>query len=190
VVLFVNWIKNLTSGESTIASRGSFVDFTEFQFDAVMPATALQVDVYNTAARPVVLVGCNQRMSLPCLLWQVATQCHFPCCCVRRRRRRRRRRREFFNFFLLALCCVWILCSPRQQRGIFQIVILQLLCLNCCCCFQDVLNGYNGTIMAYGQTGAGKTYTLSDKLSTWGEITAVEGCCATPTFFALNPFFA
>lgn len=27
--------------------------------------------------------------------------------------------------------------------------------------FQDVLNGYNGTIMAYGQTGAGKTYTLS-----------------------------
>ncbi|CAK9858033.1 unnamed protein product [Sphagnum jensenii] len=74
--------------------KGSFVDFTEFQFDAVMPATALQVDVYNTAARPVVL---------------------------------------------------------------------------------DVLNGYNGTIMAYGQTGAGKTYTLSDKLSTWGEITAVEG---------------
>ncbi|EFJ28839.1 hypothetical protein SELMODRAFT_92509, partial [Selaginella moellendorffii] len=27
---------------------------------------------------------------------------------------------------------------------------------------QDVLDGYNGTIMAYGQTGAGKTYTLSD----------------------------
>ncbi|BDA45755.1 probable Kinesin heavy chain at N-terminal half [Coccomyxa sp. Obi] len=25
----------------------------------------------------------------------------------------------------------------------------------------DVMNGYNGTIMAYGQTGAGKTYTLS-----------------------------
>ncbi|GJP31326.1 hypothetical protein CLOM_g6589 [Closterium sp. NIES-68] len=25
----------------------------------------------------------------------------------------------------------------------------------------DVLNGYNGTVMAYGQTGAGKTYTLS-----------------------------
>ncbi len=181
----MNWIKNLTSGETTIASRGSFVDFTEFQFDAVMPATALQVDVYNTAARPVVLVGCNQRMSLPCLSWHVATQCHFPCCV----RRRRRRRREFF-FFLLAFCCVWILRSPRQQCGILQIVILQLLCLNCCCCFQDVLNGYNGTIMAYGQTGAGKTYTLSDKLSTWGEITAVEGCCGTPTFFVLNPFFA
>ena len=26
---------------------------------------------------------------------------------------------------------------------------------------EDVLRGYNGTIMAYGQTGAGKTYTLS-----------------------------
>lgn len=25
---------------------------------------------------------------------------------------------------------------------------------------QGVLNGYNGTIMAYGQTGTGKTYTL------------------------------
>lgn len=25
---------------------------------------------------------------------------------------------------------------------------------------QSVLSGYNGTIMAYGQTGTGKTYTL------------------------------
>lgn len=25
---------------------------------------------------------------------------------------------------------------------------------------QSVLDGYNGTIMAYGQTGTGKTYTL------------------------------
>jgi len=29
--------------------------------------------------------------------------------------------------------------------------------------------------MAYGQTGAGKTYTLSDKLSSGGGITAVGG---------------
>nr|PNR35656.1 hypothetical protein PHYPA_021506 [Physcomitrium patens] len=35
--------------------RGSFMDFTEFQFDAVLPPTALQVDVYNMAARAVVL---------------------------------------------------------------------------------------------------------------------------------------
>lgn len=27
-------------------------------------------------------------------------------------------------------------------------------------CFQSVLEGYNGTIMAYGQTGTGKTFTL------------------------------
>lgn len=26
--------------------------------------------------------------------------------------------------------------------------------------FQSVLDGYNGTVMAYGQTGTGKTYTL------------------------------
>lgn len=25
---------------------------------------------------------------------------------------------------------------------------------------QSVLNGYNGTVMAYGQTGTGKTFTL------------------------------
>lgn len=25
---------------------------------------------------------------------------------------------------------------------------------------QSVLNGYNGTVMAYGQTGTGKTYTV------------------------------
>lgn len=53
---------------------------TEFQFDAVLPSTATQADVYSVAAKPVVA---------------------------------------------------------------------------------DVLNGYNGTVMAYGQTGAGKTYTLS-----------------------------
>lgn len=29
-----------------------------------------------------------------------------------------------------------------------------------CILWQSVLEGYNGTIMAYGQTGTGKTYTL------------------------------
>lgn len=28
------------------------------------------------------------------------------------------------------------------------------------CFLQSVLDGYNGTVMAYGQTGTGKTYTL------------------------------
>lgn len=28
------------------------------------------------------------------------------------------------------------------------------------CVGQSVLDGYNGTVMAYGQTGTGKTYTL------------------------------
>lgn len=28
------------------------------------------------------------------------------------------------------------------------------------CLFQSVLEGYNGTVMAYGQTGTGKTFTL------------------------------
>ncbi|KAH8966923.1 hypothetical protein BDL97_03G052000, partial [Sphagnum fallax] len=75
--------------------KGSFVDLTEFRFDAVLPSTARQIDVYNTAARAVVM---------------------------------------------------------------------------------DVLNGFNGTVMAYGQTGAGKTYTLSAKHPTaHGIITAIAG---------------
>ena len=30
----------------------------------------------------------------------------------------------------------------------------------CSMCWQSVLEGYNGTVMAYGQTGTGKTFTL------------------------------
>ncbi|KAL3690863.1 hypothetical protein R1sor_004514 [Riccia sorocarpa] len=84
----------LDTERNTVVLRrtGSFDAFTEFQFDGVLPSICQQVDVYNVAARPVVL---------------------------------------------------------------------------------DVLEGYNGTIMAYGQTGAGKTYTLSDKLACGG--TSVEG---------------
>lgn len=40
---------------------------------------------------------------------------------------------------------------------------------------QDVLEGYNGTIMAYGQTGAGKTYTLSDVVISEASESRVEG---------------
>lgn len=55
--------------------RGSFVDFTEFQFDAVLPSTALQVDVYNMAARAVVLVHTKtwthtDLVSFPPTLWK------------------------------------------------------------------------------------------------------------------------
>lgn len=32
--------------------------------------------------------------------------------------------------------------------------------MHSCCLRQSVLDGYNGTVMAYGQTGTGKTYTL------------------------------
>ncbi|CAG9460470.1 unnamed protein product [Pedinophyceae sp. YPF-701] len=35
---------------------------------------------------------------------------------------------------------------------------------------EDVLMGYNGTIMAYGQTGAGKTYTVGNEVNTEGMI--------------------
>lgn len=46
-----------------------------------------------------------------------------------------------------------VLREDASQADVFQAAVQPIV--------EDVLNGYNGTIMAYGQTGAGKTYTLS-----------------------------
>ena len=46
-----------------------------------------------------------------------------------------------------------ILAEDSVQADVYQAAVQPVV--------EDVLNGYNGTIMAYGQTGAGKTYTLS-----------------------------
>ncbi|KAH7296741.1 hypothetical protein KP509_26G036900 [Ceratopteris richardii] len=89
-VVFVNPDKSTV----TVRRKGSFVDYTEFKFDAVLGASATQADVYAVAAQPIVL---------------------------------------------------------------------------------DVLEGYNGTIMAYGQTGAGKTYTLADVVINDAIQSRVEG---------------
>ena len=32
-----------------------------------------------------------------------------------------------------------------------------------------VLDGYNGTVMAFGQTGAGKTYTMTGSSTSYGQ---------------------
>lgn len=61
-------ISSKNDGNSSQIRRGSFVDFTEFQFDAVLPSSAQQVDVYNSAARHVVLVRFVQWRVLRCLL--------------------------------------------------------------------------------------------------------------------------
>ena len=49
----------------------------------------------------------------------------------------------------------WLQILPEDsvQADVYQAAVHPVI--------EDVLNGYNGTIMAYGQTGAGKTYTLS-----------------------------
>lgn len=47
-----------------------------------------------------------------------------------------------------------ILGPSTEQQEVFEHVGIAIC--------KDVLCGYNGTIMAYGQTGAGKTYTLSN----------------------------
>ena len=36
----------------------------------------------------------------------------------------------------------------------------------------DVLNGFNGTILAYGQTGTGKTHTIYGPLAAWSSLRA------------------
>ena len=49
-----------------------------------------------------------------------------------------------------------VLDPQATQQDVFEHVGLAIC--------KDVLCGYNGTIMAYGQTGAGKTYTLSNQI--------------------------
>lgn len=45
--------------------------------------------------------------------------------------------------------------SPRAtQQDVYNEAVRPIV--------DDVLLGYNGSVMAYGQTGAGKTYTLSN----------------------------
>ncbi|CAL8470663.1 g10205 [Coccomyxa elongata] len=46
-----------------------------------------------------------------------------------------------------------VLREDASQADVFHAAVQPIV--------DDVMNGYNGTIMAYGQTGAGKTYTLS-----------------------------
>lgn len=57
-----------------------------------------------------------------------------------------------FGYFNVNICC----------RGNFSFVThLGVECLlHVSFSLQSVLDGYNGTVMAYGQTGTGKTYTL------------------------------
>lgn len=46
-----------------------------------------------------------------------------------------------------------VLDAQVSQAGVFQAAACEVV--------ENVLSGYNGTIMAYGQTGAGKTFTMS-----------------------------
>ena len=57
--------------------------------------------------------------------------------------------KPFFQY----IQCLQILPEDSVQADVYQAAVQPVV--------EDVLNGYNGTIMAYGQTGAGKTYTLS-----------------------------
>ena len=51
---------------------------------------------------------------------------------------------------------------------------------------ESVLNGYNGTVMAYGQTGTGKTFTMSGPPSNVNESHKVAS--NTVCSYVDNPF--
>jgi kinesin family protein 15 len=55
----------------------------------------------------------------------------------------------------------------------------------------NCLSGYNSSIFAYGQTGAGKTFTMTGRLGGGSEPAAQEqvGCCAgaSPPEHATQP---
>ena len=60
--------------------------------------------------------------------------------------------------------CIIILCSDWYFKldGVLHNCSQETV-YGCCCSdiVTHVMDGYNGTIMAYGQTGAGKTHTMS-----------------------------
>jgi len=57
--------------------------------------------------------------------------------------------RDLWNCWVFGVC--WFLFSSKQ-RDLYDETFLDLV--------QAVLDGFNGTIFAYGQTGTGKTYTM------------------------------
>ena len=56
---------------------------------------------------------------------------------------------------MMSLPRLQVLTETASQADVYHAAVQPIV--------EDVLNGYNGTIMAYGQTGAGKTYTLSSR---------------------------
>jgi Cdc6-like AAA superfamily ATPase len=51
------------------------------------------------------------------------------------------------NSFITEMCCILSNIHINYQHSVLFVL-------------QSVLEGYNGTVMAYGQTGTGKTFTL------------------------------
>ena len=58
--------------------------------------------------------------------------------------------------FSLCLCYVFVFYSSKQ-RDLYDETFRDLV--------QSVLDGFNGTIFAYGQTGTGKTFTMQGSFS-------------------------
>uniref|UniRef100_A0A671SFH7 Kinesin-like protein n=1 Tax=Sinocyclocheilus anshuiensis TaxID=1608454 RepID=A0A671SFH7_9TELE len=74
---------------------------------------------------------------------------------------------HFKAFFLNIIECVYVLQGkPYVFDKVFPTNCTQEQVYNTCAkqIVKDVLDGYNGTIFAYGQTSSGKTYTMEGKL--------------------------
>lgn len=60
---------------------------------------------------------------------------------------------------LFRIACNSLLLKPKRF-SFFSFVICLKYIANLCILYLDVLDGYNGTIFAYGQTASGKTHTM------------------------------
>jgi len=60
---------------------------------------------------------------------------------------------NIFIYFTIIVLCLY----SSKQRDLYDETFRDLV--------QAVLDGFNGTIFAYGQTGTGKTFTMQGSLS-------------------------
>ena len=149
------------TGSVQVAKDGS-LDAKQFVFDAFFDPTVQQQVVYETVAQPVVLVRVWTRVVS---LWYSVILSLLSLC------------------FSVSVCAILALVSHSvippfrlcaSNRGWAHLRFFT----------QSVLEGYNGTIFAYGQTGTGKTHTML------GPPTAAAGTSGIGTGGAVLPTLA
>lgn len=71
----------------------------------------------------------------------------------------------------IMLCSVQVFGPSAQQRDLYDQAIIPIV--------NEVLEGFNCTIFAYGQTGTGKTYTMEGECKR-SKVLADRSCASIP----------